>query len=178
MSRRRPPLSRRRRFAVLERCGYKCVYCGRGPKDGAVLQVDHALPVACGGGDEDDNLVASCVDCNYGKRDRVVALPALSNTFLGWLRTQRTRDDPIGDLARDEGRDKLVEPASFKHLARQLRAFRACKEAMWAAWHAWREYRRGGKPTIAVERDARAAKKDLLETNRETTCVWRLGEPS
>lgn len=139
---------------MLEKQGYRCVYCGRGPGDGVVLQVDHAVPVARGGENDDENLVASCVDCNLGKRDRLVTLQEHPvRTFLGWLRVQRGRDDPIGDLSRDEERDRLIEPASFKHLSKQLREFRACSEATWAAWHAWREYRRGGKPTIAVARD-------------------------
>ena len=181
MSERRP-LSRRRRFEVLERCGYRCVYCGRGHADGVVLQVDHDLPVARGGGDEDDNLVASCFDCNLGKRDRIVALPV--PTFLGWLRLQRLRDDPIGDLSRDEERFKLIEPASFKHLVRQLRGFGLSPmdrwapdgNPIWAAWHAWREYRRGGKPTIAVER-ARAHNEQVEREARERgdTAIWKLG---
>jgi hypothetical protein len=144
----RVAVSRRRRFEALEKCRFRCVYCGRGPDDGVVLQVDHALPVARGGDNEEDNLVASCVDCNLGKRDRVVALPA--RTFLGWLRLQTLRDDPVGDLSCDEAKYKFIEPASFKHLFRQLRRARlhapvgATHDApAWAAWHAWREYRRG-----------------------------------
>lgn len=42
----RRPISRRKRFEALERSGFRCVYFGRGPQDGVVLQVDHALPVA------------------------------------------------------------------------------------------------------------------------------------
>src|SRR5208337_3717206 len=128
----------------------------------------------------DENLVASCVDCNYGKRDRVVALPAYPpHTFLGWLRVQKTRDDIVGDLARDEERDRLVEPVSFKHLARQVRRFKP--DCTWvpdgspvcAAWHAWREYRRGGKPTLFVER-LRASNEKAEREARESgvIAIW------
>jgi len=174
----RRPISRRRRFEALEKCGYRCIYCGRGPRDGETLYVDHAVPVARGGGSEDENLVASCFDCNHGKRDRIVVLPVLpTHTFLGWLRVQKTRDDPIGDLARDEERDRLIEPASFKHLAAQLRRFGgADKDVMWAAWHAWRECRRGGKPTISVERDRVINEKSEREARvRGDTSIWKLG---
>jgi hypothetical protein len=54
------------------------------------------------------------------------------------------RDDPVGDLARDEKRftrSPLIEPTSFEHLEGQLRFRRACEEAIDAARIAWREYR-------------------------------------
>jgi len=55
-----------KRFAVLKRDGFKCVYCGRGSKD-VLLHVDHKISRANGGGDEVDNLVTSCSLCNNGK---------------------------------------------------------------------------------------------------------------
>jgi len=183
----RKQLSRRRRFEVLERCGYRCVYCGRGAGNGVVLHVDHALPRARGGGNEDENLVASCIDCNLGKGSRIVALPV--PTFLGWLRLQRTRDDIVGDLARDEERAQLVEPSSFKHLATQIRKLvrdngSGLSSNTWvpdgsptcAAWHAWREYRRGGKPTFLVERLRAENEKSNQEAREDgTVAIWKLG---
>lgn len=59
----------RLRFAVLERCGFACVYCGRRPPD-VTLHVDHVVPVAKGGSNEIHNLVAACRDCNLGKHAR------------------------------------------------------------------------------------------------------------
>ena len=50
------------RPAVLERDGYVCPYCGR-PAD----TVDHVIPVALGGTDTLDNLVAACKRCNSRK---------------------------------------------------------------------------------------------------------------
>lgn len=58
-----------RRFAVLERDGFKCRYCGRGAAQQAVLHVDHILPKSAGGGDELENLITACQECNYGKGD-------------------------------------------------------------------------------------------------------------
>lgn len=60
------PASRRTRFKVLERDGYRCRYCGRSADDIAI-DVDHIVPVRLGGTDDLDNLVAACVDCNAGK---------------------------------------------------------------------------------------------------------------
>lgn len=64
----------RLRFQVLTRDGFKCRYCGQAAPH-VELQVDHVHPRSKGGEDTLDNLVASCRECNLGKRD--VLLPAL-----------------------------------------------------------------------------------------------------
>ena len=62
------PVSKRTRFEVLRRDGFRCYYCGtRGPETGQGLQIDHVVPVALGGSDQPTNLVSACRDCNYGK---------------------------------------------------------------------------------------------------------------
>jgi hypothetical protein len=63
---RRRAMSVKRRFEVLRRDGFRCVYCGRQASE-AELHVDHVVPVIDGGSDELHNLVAACVDCNLGK---------------------------------------------------------------------------------------------------------------
>jgi hypothetical protein len=63
---KRKPLSKRLRFEIFKRDGFKCLYCGATPAQ-KVLRVDHVQPVAEGGGDEPTNLVTSCFDCNAGK---------------------------------------------------------------------------------------------------------------
>ncbi|RIK26955.1 MAG: hypothetical protein DCC55_39675 [Chloroflexi bacterium] len=57
-------------YIILERDGFRCVYCGYSPVDGdnVVLTVDHILPVAMGGPDRADNLVACCQSCNSQKQ--------------------------------------------------------------------------------------------------------------
>lgn len=67
-------LSNRLRIAVLERDGYRCVYCGLTSAE-ATLQVDHVNPRALGGSDDATNLVAACFDCNNGKRANLIRLP-------------------------------------------------------------------------------------------------------
>lgn len=58
------PVSKRTRFEVLRRDNYTCRYC-RSTED--ALTVDHVTPVALGGNDAPENLVACCKDCNAGK---------------------------------------------------------------------------------------------------------------
>ena len=59
-------VSKTTRFQVLKRDGHACQYCGAKAPD-AKLTVDHVIPVALGGSDKPDNLVAACRDCNAGK---------------------------------------------------------------------------------------------------------------
>lgn len=57
-------VTKRTRFEVLRRDNYTCRYCRS--TDGE-LTIDHVTPVALGGSDKPDNLVACCKDCNAGK---------------------------------------------------------------------------------------------------------------
>lgn len=164
-------MTKRQRFRVLRRCGFRCTYCGRSALE-VVLEVDHVIPRAKGGSDDDDNYTASCFDCNRGKGTESVG-------FLGWLRSQRLRDDPIGDLADDEERQPLVEPASYADLARQLRTARAVRAALWAGWHAWREWRRG-KPTRVIVAIQNSMLQAVIGAKRDVGIylkrgVWREG---
>lgn len=59
-------VSRRLRFEILRRDSHACRYCGDKAPD-VKLTVDHVIPVALGGGDEPNNLVTACADCNSGK---------------------------------------------------------------------------------------------------------------
>src|SRR3990167_10933471 len=60
------------RFHVLHRDGFKCRYCGRGANENVVLHVDHFNPRANGGGNEIDNLVTACAECNLGKGSTII----------------------------------------------------------------------------------------------------------
>jgi hypothetical protein len=57
-------ISKRLRFEVLRRDGFRCVYCHRSD---VILTVDHVTPKALGGTDDPSNLVTCCDDCNTGK---------------------------------------------------------------------------------------------------------------
>lgn len=60
------------RFQVLKRDGYRCQLCGATAADGARLEVDHKVPRARGGTDDESNLWVLCLPCNRGKRDKAL----------------------------------------------------------------------------------------------------------
>ena len=62
----RKPLSKKTRFEVFKRDGFKCMYCGAHPP-AVILEPDHIKPVADGGTNRMDNLITACFACNRGK---------------------------------------------------------------------------------------------------------------
>ena len=58
------------RYDIMKRDNFRCVLCGRSSADGAVLHVDHIIPIAKGGKTVPENLRTLCQECNSGKRDK------------------------------------------------------------------------------------------------------------
>ncbi len=101
----RPPpgervaISDRRRFAVLQRDGFRCRYCGVTAAE-ARLEVDHVRPVSRGGGSEMDNLATACRSCNAGKATLTgVKPPEPPGEPRELPTTQRPRED-AGDSGK------------------------------------------------------------------------------
>lgn len=69
---KRIPLTNAERFAIFKRDGYCCQLCGRTPRDGMRLEVDHKRAVANGGTNDPRNLWTLCQQCNNGKSDSVL----------------------------------------------------------------------------------------------------------
>lgn len=59
------------RYDILKRDGFRCQICGASAKDGALLHVDHIIPVAKGGKTTKNNLQTLCSRCNSGKSDKL-----------------------------------------------------------------------------------------------------------
>lgn len=59
------------RYDVLKRDNYRCKICGASAEDGAVLHVDHIIPVSKGGKTELNNLQTLCDRCNLGKSNKM-----------------------------------------------------------------------------------------------------------
>lgn len=59
------------RYEIMSRDGFRCQLCGISAKDGAILHVDHILPIAKGGKTVKPNLRTLCDRCNLGKRDKL-----------------------------------------------------------------------------------------------------------
>lgn len=68
---KRRAISKKTRFEVFKRDGFKCQYCGAHPP-GVLLHVDHIVAVAAGGENGIDNLVTACEPCNLGKGARAL----------------------------------------------------------------------------------------------------------
>lgn len=68
----REPISKRLRFQILKRDGYRCRLCGRSADHGISLEIDHKHPVAKGGETAEANLWTLCFDCNRGKSDSLL----------------------------------------------------------------------------------------------------------
>lgn len=70
------------RLRILQRDGYECYWCGAD-----ATTCDHVIPVARGGTDEPDNLVAACKRCNFSRQDKmpdefILAQRAKASNFL------------------------------------------------------------------------------------------------
>ncbi len=61
-------ITKKMRFEVFKRDGFKCAYCGRTPP-AVTLEVDHIQPKSKGGKNDINNYITACFDCNRGKRD-------------------------------------------------------------------------------------------------------------
>jgi hypothetical protein len=61
--------------AVAGRAGHRCEYC-RAPEAifNLAFEVEHVVPVARGGADDESNLALACRACNLYKSDRVMGL--------------------------------------------------------------------------------------------------------
>ena len=64
----RGAIDSRTRYRILHRDNSTCQRCGRTPKDGISLAIDHKIPVHWGGHTVDDNLWTLCEECNLGKK--------------------------------------------------------------------------------------------------------------
>lgn len=117
-------VSKRTRFEVLKRDGFRCRYCGVTPER-SVLHVDHVVAIANGGNNSMANLVASCQSCNSGKSAVPIDLKAskaLPNAkamreqaeqIRAYLEATREVEDAkkgIADLFIDEWVDAIGSP--------------------------------------------------------------------
>ncbi|WP_157266504.1 HNH endonuclease [Azohydromonas aeria] len=72
MTTERKSISKKTRFEVFKRDGFKCQYCGAAAPD-VLLQVDHIHPVSQDGDNDMMNFITSCQPCNAGKSDRLLS---------------------------------------------------------------------------------------------------------
>lgn len=65
----RPAIPLAVRYAVFERDGFVCTYCGT---TDATFHLDHIFPWSKGGPHSEDNLTVACAACNFSKRDKTL----------------------------------------------------------------------------------------------------------
>lgn len=68
---KRKGISKSVRFRIFARDGFTCRYCGM-DSTRVVLVVDHVVPVAGGGTNDDENLITACESCNQGKSAKLL----------------------------------------------------------------------------------------------------------
>jgi len=109
-------VTKRTRYEVLKRDNHTCRYCHA---TDSPLTIDHVLPVALGGSDSPDNLIAACKDCNAGK----------------------SSSSPTADLVADVKQDDLRWNAALarvaKARARQRKKRQQYVETFYLAWTQW-----------------------------------------
>lgn len=111
----RKALSKKLRFQILERDNFACRYCGRGAPEYR-LEIDHVTPVACGGSDHPDNLIAACCDCNAGKSWGLLNTCAADRPGLRPLPSQAVRYlDFASRVGALRWEDASGDPGSLYH---------------------------------------------------------------
>lgn len=127
-------VTKRLRFEVLRRDGFRCYYCGHTAAE-AELRVDHVIPEALGGTDEPTNLVTACEPCNSGKSSVQLDGPtvaAVSNDALRWA-------DAIREVAQRRQEERIELWSWFNMIwCREVETLisqpSSRDEAGWEAW--------------------------------------------
>ena len=82
-------ISKSLRFDIFRRDKFTCQYCGRQPPD-VILEADHITPMSKGGGDEPENLVTSCFECNRGKGTKLLkTMPSIQDLDLDYFEAEQ-----------------------------------------------------------------------------------------
>lgn len=93
-------VSKRLRFEILRRDNHTCRYCGRSAPE-VPLRVDHIVPVALGGTDGPENLVAACHDCNSGKSSVPAGAPLTDDVTADAFRWSRAMQQAAAELSAE-----------------------------------------------------------------------------
>ena len=116
-------LNKKRKMVILARDGFRCQYCGITRADGAVLEVDHKVPLSRGGSDRVANLITACRDCNRSKRDKPLPVPPLKapERFILNADGSITNVLPKGFCARDVARADMSVSRECIHCGKPAR---------------------------------------------------------
>ena len=90
-------ISKKLRFEVFKRDGFKCAYCGKSPPE-VMLEIDHIDPKSKGGKDEINNLITACFDCNRGKGS--ITLDKIPNQVVQNLEILKLKDQQLKEYQK------------------------------------------------------------------------------
>ena len=93
------PISPTLRFAILSRDNFKCQYCGISGNN-SELEVDHKIPISCGGTNDLSNLKTSCFKCNRGKGGNIL------NGRIDKRRNKRNRNSSRQKFSKGSKRNR------------------------------------------------------------------------
>ena len=73
---------KKKRFEILERDEFRCIYCGRSPiEDKVKLEIDHINPRNGANNNilkyDKEELITSCSDCNNGKSNKKISIDVI-----------------------------------------------------------------------------------------------------
>jgi hypothetical protein len=137
-------VSKRLRFEILRRDQHTCQYCGEKAPD-VTLHVDHVIPVALGGTDKPDNLVAACKDCNIGKS----SVPA---------------DAPlVAQVAENAAAYALILTDKMTQLRATYEATDEYVEEFLSAWEKWTYTSNGKQHHVALPDNWRASVRKFAQ---------------
>src|SRR5690625_2952755 len=124
----RIPLSNKERYYILARDQFTCQYCGRSAPE-VELHVDHLIPVARGGTNEQINLLAACTDCNLSKqamllpgdviKQKQTEIIKRTNVYEQFLKDQPLRKEKEGGSSLKKRPLKLLR--QFNNITEPLR---------------------------------------------------------
>lgn len=131
---RRTPLPGSLRAKVLKRDGHRCRYCGR-RFPAKQLHVDHVVPVARGGRDDERNLVTACVACNLAKGATMLDGRRLSTKIRQFRRRRRRlAKEEIARLEKRASKAGWLERKAMRKRIRTLEKVADEKRRWWLLW--------------------------------------------
>lgn len=107
-------ISKKRRFEVFKRDGFKCAYCGASPPS-TILEVDHIEPKSGGGKNDINNLVTACFGCNRGKSN--TSLSKVPPTVAENLKNLKEREEQIKEYRKYIKRAATRENRDIKKIS-------------------------------------------------------------
>jgi len=109
-------VSRKIRFDVFNRDGFKCQYCGRTPP-AVVLELDHIIPKSKGGPENIDNYITACFDCNRGKgKHKLDNIPSGISDNLELIKEKRRQLKAFNRLIEHQEQEYEAEIQSINEI--------------------------------------------------------------